>query len=299
MANWGSKLVDTIREKGNSAGEGEMSFFGHLEALRWHLLRSAAAILVITIFAFIYYDNIFDGIIMAPTRVDFWTYRMMCKMGDAFHSLIPALDAKGFCVQSINFPKLINTDLAGQFNLQLNSSIMIGLIIGVPYLVYEIWKFIKPALHDKERKAASGFVFYSSFLFMLGVLFGYYIVTPLSIRFFANYKVSDAIVNMFSTDSFISSETMLILLAGIVFQLPIIVYILSSLGILTPAFMRKTRRHAVVLILVLAAIITPSPDALTMLVVAMPLYLLYEFSIRVSAVVQRRREKRLADEAAS
>jgi len=121
----------------------EMSFFQHLEALRWHLIRSAAAILLVTIFAFIYYDDIFNGIIMAPTRASFWTYQMMCKMGDLFHSIIPALDAKGFCVQSINFPKLINTELAGQFNLQLNSSIMIGLIVGVPYLVYELWKFYK------------------------------------------------------------------------------------------------------------------------------------------------------------
>ncbi len=267
----------------------EMSFFQHLEALRWHLIRSAAFILTITIFAFAFFDDIFHSIIMAPTRTDFWTYRMMCNMGDLFHRLF-SLDPKGFCVQSFKFD-LINTDLAGQFNLQLNSSIMIGLILGVPYLLYEIWKFIRPALHDKERKAASGFVFYSSSLFMLGVLFGYYVITPLSIRFFASYTVSDSIKNMFAVDSFISSETMLTLLAGLVFQLPIIVYILSSLGILTPAFMRKSRRYAVILTLVLAAIITPSPDALTMLVVAMPLYLLYEFSITVSAVVQRRKKR--------
>jgi sec-independent protein translocase protein TatC len=267
----------------------EMSFFQHLEALRWHLIRSAAFILTITIFAFAFFDDIFHSIIMAPTRTDFWTYRMMCNMGDLFHRLF-SLDPKGFCVQSFKFD-LINTDLAGQFNLQLNSSIMIGLILGVPYVLYEIWKFIRPALHDKERKAASGFVFYSSSLFMLGVLFGYYVITPLSIRFFASYTVSDSIKNMFAVDSFISSETMLTLLAGLVFQLPIIVYILSSLGILTPAFMRKSRRYAVILTLVLAAIITPSPDALTMLVVAMPLYLLYEFSITVSAVVQRRKKK--------
>ena len=169
---------------------------------------------------------------------------------------------------------------------------MIGLILGVPYLLYEIWRFIRPALHEKERKAASGFVFYASFLFLLGVLFGYYVVTPLSIRFFASYTVSDAITNMFSTDSFISSETMLTLLAGLIFQLPIVVYILSNLGILTPKFMREKRRYAVIIILVLAAIITPSPDALTMLVVAMPLFVLYEFSIMVAAVVQRRQKKR-------
>jgi sec-independent protein translocase protein TatC len=278
-----------VKEKSQEMGA-EMSFFQHLEALRWHLIRSAAFILLITIFAFAFFDDIFYSIIMAPTRTNFWTYRMMCSMGDVFHRLF-SLDPKGFCVQSIKFD-LINTDLAGQFNLQLNSSIMIGLILGVPYLLYEIWKFIRPALHDKERNAASGFVFYSSSLFMLGVLFGYYVVTPLSIRFFASYTVSDSIKNMFSVDSFISSETMLTLLAGLVFQLPIIVYILSSLGILTPKFMRDKRRYAVIIILVLAAIITPSPDALTMLVVALPLYLLFEFSIIVSAVVERRRKKR-------
>ncbi|MFI5139911.1 MAG: twin-arginine translocase subunit TatC [Sphingobacteriales bacterium] len=284
-----SNFTKTIKEKGEQMGA-EMSFFQHLEALRWHLIRAAAAILLITIFVFAFFDRIFYSIIMAPTRTDFWTYRMMCSMGDVFHSLFPVLDAKGFCVKELKFD-LINTELAGQFNLQLNTSIMIGLILGVPYLLYEIWKFIRPALHDKERKAASGFVFYSSSLFMLGVLFGYYVVTPLSVRFFASYTVSDSIKNIFAVDSFISSETMLTLLAGLVFQLPIIVYILASLGILTPKFMRDKRRYAVIIILILAAIITPSPDALTMLVVAMPLYLLFEFSITVAAVVQRRKKK--------
>ncbi len=169
---------------------------------------------------------------------------------------------------------------------------MIGLTLGIPYLLFELWRFIRPALHDKERSAASGFVFYSSSLFMLGVLFGYYVVTPLSVRFFASYTVSDSITNMFAVDSFISSETMLTLLAGLVFQLPIVVYILSSLTILTPKFIRDKRRYAVIIILVLAAIITPSPDALTMMVVALPLYLLFEFSIKVSAVVAEKRKKR-------
>jgi sec-independent protein translocase protein TatC len=285
-----SNLIDSVREKGKKMGD-EMSFFQHLEALRWHLIRAAAAILVFAIVAFIYFINIFKSIIMAPTRTDFWTYRMMCKMGNALHSMSSYFDANSFCVKSINF-RLINTDLAGQFNLQLNTSIMIGLILGVPYLLYEIWRFIRPALHDKERKAASGFVFYSSSLFLLGVLFGYYVITPLSIRFFAGYTVSESIENIFSIDSFISSETMLTLLAGLVFQLPIVVYILASLDILTPKFMREKRRYATIIILILAAIITPSPDALTMLVVAMPLFLLYEFSITVAAVVQRRKKKK-------
>jgi sec-independent protein translocase protein TatC len=228
---------------------------------------------------------------MAPTRTDFWTYRMMCSMGEMLHSTFAFINQKDFCVKSIQFD-LINTELAGQFNLQLNTSIMIGLTLGIPYLLYEIWKFIRPALHDKERNAASGFVFYSSSLFLLGVLFGYYVVTPLSVRFFAGYTVSSSIKNIFAVDSFISSETLLTLLTGLVFQLPIVVYILSSLGILTPKFMRDKRRYAVIIVLILAAIITPSPDALTMMVVALPLYLLFEFSIRVSAVVEKRRKKR-------
>src|SRR6185437_1103602 len=262
-----SRFTKAVKEKGEQMGA-EMSFFQHLEALRWHIIRSAIAVLIFTIFAFAFYTKIFYSVIMAPTRTDFWTYRMMCNMGDVFHSLFSFIDPKGFCVQSIKF-QLINTDLAGQFNLQFSSSIMIGLILGIPYLLYELWRFIRPALHEKERKAASGFVFYCSFLFLLGVLFGYYVVTPLSIRFFVNYTISDSITNMFSIDSFISSETMLTLVAGIVFQLPIVVYILSSLDILTPKFMREKRRYATIIILVLAAIITPSPDALTMLVVAL------------------------------
>ena len=294
MANWGNKLIDKIKDKGNSI-EGEMSFFQHLEALRWHFLRAAFAVLVFAIVTFIYYDDIFNYIIMAPTKTDFWTYRMMCNAGAALQNMSSFFNAKSFCVQKINVD-LINTELAGQFNLQLNSSIIIGLILGIPYLLFEIWRFIRPALHVKERRAASGFVFYSSLLFFLGVLFGYYIVTPLSIRFLASYTVSDTIKNLFSIDSYISSVTMLTILSGIVFQLPIVVYILASLGILTPKFMRDKRRYATVIILILAAIITPSPDALTMLVVALPLFVLYELSILVAAVVQRRRKKREEEE---
>lgn len=290
MANWGSKIVNSIREKGKNM-QGEMSFFEHLEALRWHIIRTAFFVLVFAIVAFIFFRDLFHGIIMAPTRVDFWTYRMMCHFGTWLHSIASFISADDFCVRSFNF-KLINTEMAGQFTLQLNTSIMIGLILGIPYLLFELWRFIRPALHDKERRAASGFVFYASALFFLGVLFGYYIVTPLSVRFFATYNVSDSITNMFDVDNYISSVTWLTLLAGIVFQLPMVVYILSSLGIMTPKFMRRTRRYATIIILVLAAIITPSPDALTMMVVAAPLFVLYEFSILVSAMVERRKIKR-------
>jgi len=290
MASWGSKLISSIREKGKSM-QSEMSFFEHLEALRWHIIRTALFILVFAIVAFIYFRDIFKGIIMAPTTPGFWTYQVMCHMGNWLHSLISFINPSDFCVTAFNF-RLINTEMAGQFTLQLNTSIMIGLIMGIPYLLFELWRFIRPALHENERKAASGFVFYASFLFFLGVMFGYYIVTPLSVRFFATYNVSDSITNMFDVDNYISSVTWLTLLAGIVFQLPMVAYILSSLTILTAKFMRRTRRYATIFILMLAAIITPSPDALTMLVVAAPLFLLYEFSIVVAAFVERRRAKR-------
>jgi sec-independent protein translocase protein TatC len=286
----GSKLIEAIRNKGDQV-EGEMSFFQHLEALRWHIIRAALAILVFAILTFTFFDFIYRNIIMAPTFQDFWTYRMMCKGGQWLQSVSSYFQAKSFCIDKQLNITMINTELAGQFNLQLNSSIIIGLILGIPYLLFELWRFIRPALHENERKAASGFVFYSSFLFFLGVLFGYYVVTPLSIRFLATYTVSDSIKNLYSIDSYISTVTMLTLLAGIVFQLPIVVYILSSLGILTPKFMREKRRYATIAIFVLAAIITPSPDALSMLIVAMPLFVLYELSIWVSAYVYRRRLK--------
>lgn len=288
---FGRKIVQAIKDKGNKL-DGEMSFFEHLEALRWHLIRAALAIVVIACVAFANYTRIFNGIIMAPAHTDFWAYRMMCGMGDLFQSWFPSLfNAKDFCVQSIKIP-LMNNELAGQFTLQINSSLMIGLVLGIPYLFWELWRFIKPALHEKERKAASGFVFYASLLFILGVMFGYFIITPLSLRFLAGYNVSDTIQNLFSIDSYLSSVATLTLATGIVFQLPILVYIVASLGFLTPKLMRSSRRYAIVIILIIAAVVTPTPDALTMTVVAIPLFVLFELSIVVAGIVEKRRAKK-------
>ena len=291
MANIGRKLIQAIKDKGNKL-EGEMSFFEHLEALRWHLIRAALAVVVFSIVAFTNYNYIFDNIIMAPTHTNFWAYRMMCDMGEIFQRILPSLfNAKDFCVNSINV-HLLNTEMAGQFTLQINSSLMIGLVLGIPYLFWELWRFIKPALHEKERKAASGFVFYASLLFLAGVMFGYFIITPLSIRFLAGYVVSATITNWFDIDSYISSVATLTLATGVVFQLPILVYIVSSLGFLTPKLMRSSRRYAIVIILIIAAVVTPTPDALTMTVVAIPLLFLYELSIFVAVSVERRRQKK-------
>jgi len=291
MANIGSKLIKAIKDKGNTL-EGEMSFFEHLEALRWHLIRAALAVVIFAIAAYAYYDEIFEHVIMAPTHTSFWAYRMMCDMGEVFQGILPSLfDAKDFCVNSIHV-NLINTEMAGQFTLKINSSLMIGLVLGIPYLFWELWRFIKPALHEKERKAATGFVFYASLLFILGVLFGYFIITPLSIRFLAGFIVSTSIQNLFDIDSYISSVSTLTLATGVVFQLPILVYIVSSLGFLTPKLMRSSRRYAIVIILIIAAVVTPTPDALTMTVVAIPLLFLYELSIFVAASVEKRRQKK-------
>jgi sec-independent protein translocase protein TatC len=279
----GNKLLNAIKEKGKDL-ESEMSFFEHLEALRWHLIRAAVAILLFTLLAFYFYDFIFNTVIMGPFDASFWTYRQMCKVGTALHM-------DGWCVPKIN-GIIINNELAGQFNLEINSCIMIGVVLGFPYLLFELWKFIKPALHEKERKAASGFVFYASSLFLLGILFGYFIIAPMSIRFLTGFTVSPIIQNQFKIDSYLSTVSTLTLGTGIVFELPILIYILASLGILNAAFMRRTRRYAIVIILIIAAIITPTPDMITMSVVAAPLLLLYEVGIMVAAGVDKRRKKK-------
>ncbi|MFD0766209.1 twin-arginine translocase subunit TatC [Mucilaginibacter lutimaris] len=280
-----NKLIKAIKEKGQTM-EAEMSFFDHLEALRWHLVRAAIAIVIFTCAAFYFYDFIFDTIIMGPSKPSFWTYRMLCKLGDYLHR-------DGFCINKINV-SLLNTEMAGQFTLMINSALLIGITLGFPYLLWELWRFIRPALHEKERKAASGFVIYASFLFLLGVLFGYYVITPESINFLSGFTVSSQIENKFSVDSYLSSVATLTLATGIVFELPIIVYVLSSLGILNAKFMRETRRYAVVIILIIAAVVTPTPDMMTMTVVSIPLFILYEVGILVAAVVDKRRAAREA-----
>lgn len=282
--NKAKDLIDSIKNKGKSL-EAEMSFFDHLDALRKHLLRGLLVVTILTCFAFYYTDFIWEHIIMAPRNADFWTYRMMCKLVE----LIPAIGNE-FCITKID-AKIINTQMAGQFTLQMNSCITAGLIVGIPYLLFEVWLFIKPALLEKERKSAGGFVFFASMLFLIGLLFGYYLICPLSINFLVNYTVSSDIQNTFTIDSYLSTVLTLTVGSGIIFQLPVVIYILSKLGIMTPQFMRASRRYAAVLILVVAAIVTPTADPYTMLIVAFPLFLLYELSIMISSNIQKKRQK--------
>lgn len=280
--NKGKDLIKSVKERATTL-ESEMSFFDHLEVLRWHLIRSAIAIVIFTVLAFSYYDFIFDKIIMGPKDTNFWTYRMMCRIGEKFNL------GPDFCVKDIPF-NIINTEMGGQFTLQLNSSLLIGIVLGFPYLLFEVWKFVKPALHEKERKSATGFVFWATMLFITGIMFGYYIIAPLSINFLANYEVSKVIDNQITISSYLSTVATLALGTGIIFELPIVIFILSKLGIMTPQFMRSSRRYATVIILIIAAIVTPTPDLLTMLTVSFPLFLLYEISIYISAQVEKERK---------
>jgi len=277
-------LIGAIKEKGKTL-EAEMSFFDHIDVLRKHLLRALGVLVLLTIGAFYYTDFIFNTIIMGPKNPSFWTYRMMCKLYERFPSI-----GSDFCITKID-AKIINTEMSGQFTLQLNSCVMTGIILGIPYILFELWLFIKPALHENEKKSASGFVAFASFLFFLGIVFGYYIICPLSVNFLVNFTVSPEIQNTFTIDSYLSSIMTLTLGSGIIFQLPVIIYILSKLGIMTPAFMRSSRRYSAVIILIIAAVITPTADPFTMLVVALPLFLLYELSIFISASIERKRNK--------
>lgn len=279
-------LWGAIKEKGKTL-EAEMSFFDHIDVLRKHLLRALAVTFVLTCFAFYFTDFIFNEVIMGPKNPDFWTYRMMCRLVEAFPSI-----GSDFCITKID-AKIINTEMAGQFTLQLNSCVLVGVVLGIPYLLFEIWLFIKPALHDNERKSASGFVAFASVLFFLGILFGYYIVCPLSINFLVNFTVSPEIENTFTISSYLSSVMTLTLGSGVIFQLPVIIFILSKLGVMTPAFMRSSRRYATVLILIVAAVVTPTADPYTMMIVALPLFLLYELSILISANIERKKNKEL------
>lgn len=263
----------------------EMSFLDHLEELRWHIIRSVASILVFTIIAWIFQKEIFGDIIMGPSKSTFWTNRMLCKLADA-------TGVEGLCFKQADFI-LQSREVSGQFMMALTQSIMVGLLFAFPYFFWEIWRFVKPGLKMKEAKAASGAVFWVSLLFFMGVGFGYYVVSPMAINFLASFKLDESIQNQFDINDYISLLSTMTLACGVTFQLPMIAFVLSQVGVLTPAFMREYRRHAIVVILILAAIITPSPDMISQLLVTLPLLGLYEVSILVSARVNKRRDLEL------
>jgi sec-independent protein translocase protein TatC len=256
--------------------EQEMSFLDHLEALRWHIIRAVIAILIFTIVAFIYIEKVFN-ILLGPGRTDFWTYRMLCK----YFSLCP--HDMGFSLQ--------NTDMAGQFTQSISMAVYVGLTFAFPYAFWELWRFFRPALSSKEKGYARGIVFFSSILFLCGLLLGFYIITPITVQFLGNYKISPQVENRINLESFLDTVTTMTFSTALTFELPIVVYFLAIAGFLTPKTMRKYRRHAILVSLVASAVITPSTDMTSMLVLAIPFVFLYEFSILVAAFVVKRKAK--------
>ncbi len=263
-----------------------MSFLDHLEALRWHLLRAVTAVLIFTVVAFIAKDFVFGVLILGPSKVDFLTYRVLCDVGNYFG--IPAL-----CINDLPFT-IQSRQMTGQFSMHMTSSMVVGLIAAFPYLFYEVWRFISPGLYAKERNAARGAVFFVSFLFLSGALFGYYVLTPMSINFLANYQLDPSIANEFDITSYVSTLSMLVLASAIMFQLPVVVYFLSMSGLVTSKMLKSYRRHSIVVILIVSAIITP-PDVVSQLLIAMPILVLYEVGILIAKRLEKKRALRDAE----
>lgn len=256
----------------------EMSFLDHLEELRWLLVRSTIFILGGGIVAFIFNDFIFNKIIFAPKDPNFITYRFFCKLAQRFNF------DDSFCSKELPF-EIQNRTMDGQFSVIIWTCITAGFIISVPFILWEIWKFISPALYQNEKKYAKLFIIISSLLFFLGVAFGFYLITPLSINFLSNIQVSEFVKNQIDINSYIGLVKTTSVACGLVFELPIIIYFLSAMGLVTPQFLREYRKYAIVLILIIAAVITP-PDVVSQIIVSIPLLILYEVSIYISKFVQ-------------
>jgi len=263
-------------------GEKEMSFLEHLEELRWHIIRSILAIVIFMIIAFIFKNFLFGTIILGPKNPDFITNRLLCQIGEYFNA--PAL-----CINTKQL-NLISIKMSGQITTHITAAIVAGLILAFPVILWEFWQFFKPALKSNEARYARGAVFAASGLFFIGVLFGYFMLAPLSIHFLSSYEIDPQVVNQINVRSYIGTLTSICLATGLVFELPIIAFFLTKIGVITPTFMRKYRKHAIVVIFIISAIITP-PDVFSQTLVAIPLLILYEVSILISARVMKQKEK--------
>lgn len=263
--------------------EKEMSFLDHLEELRWHIIRSTIAIIVAATVAFLGKSFLFDELIFGPTKTDFFTYDFLCRA-----SSIIGYDS--FCNTVFDFEVQSRT-MAGQFSAHIWTSITFGFVIAFPYVLYEFWKFVSPGLYSKERKNSKGFIFFSSLLFFIGVLFGYYVICPLSINFLGTYSVADQVHNDFDLNSYIGLVRASVLASGFIFELPIIIYYLTKIGLVTPQFLKNNRKYALVIVLIVAAIITP-PDVASQIIVAIPVIILYQVSILISKIVIKKQKRK-------
>lgn len=270
--------------KANTKSPDEMSFLDHLEELRWHLIRSVLAVVIIGCVAFVFSGFVFDVIIFGPKSMDFPTYRLFCTIATSlgFES--------AFCADELPFTIQSRT-MGGQFSADIWTAIWCGFVVGFPYVLWELWKFISPGLHPNERKHSKGFILIASLLFFTGVLFGYYVVAPLSINFLGTYQVSEQVLNEFDIGSYIGAVRTSVIACGVLFELPIIIYFLTKVGIVTPEILKKYRKIALVIVLILSAVITP-PDVTSQIIVALPVLVLYQVSIFISKVVIKREAKR-------
>ncbi|AOW16551.1 twin arginine-targeting protein translocase TatC [Polaribacter vadi] len=262
----------------------EMSFLGHLEELRWHLVRSAGAVFIFAVVFFIFAEEVYNHFLLAHLKPDFITYQIFCEFFNLF-----GMDSD-FCVVNFNEKKLQSIKVTSQLMNSIWSSFILGIVVAFPYLLWELWRFIAPGLTEKEVSKSRGFIFIASLLFFIGVLFSFYVIAPISINFLYNYQITDAIENSFTLESHISLVTNMLLGVSVLFELPVLIYFLTKIGLITPEFLKKYRKHSLVVVLVLAAVITP-PDVASQIVVAIPILILYEISIKVSQRVIKNQEK--------
>ena len=279
-----SEQQSTKKKTTKKQKQEEMSFLEHLEELRWHIIRAFLAIVLFAILAFVNKDFIFDTVIFNPKTPDFWTNQMFAKLAGL-------TGVEGLRINSTEL-QLISIKMADNFMTHIMTSIVAGLIVSSPYVFFEVWRFISPALYENERRHSGGAVVYMSLLFITGVLFGYFLIVPLSIHFLGSYSISSEVVNQINMRSYIGTVTSISLASGVIFELPIFVYFLSKIGILTPDLMKKYRRHAYVALLLLSAIITP-PDVFSQIMVCFPLVFLYEVGIIISKRVNKKAEEDL------
>jgi len=263
----------------------EMSFLDHLEELRWRIIKAIGAVMIGAGAVFFMKDWLFDGIIFGPMRAEFITYRAFCSM--SYHLGI----GEQLCFQDLQLT-LQSINMVTQITMHIVASLIVGFIVAFPYIFFQIWQFIAPGLKKEERRQAQGMTVWVSILFFLGVLFGYFMIVPLSVQFLGNYQVSELVKNNIDISSYVSTVTTLTLATGILFQLPVVVMILARLGLITAAILKKYRRHALVSILVLAAIITP-PDIASQVLVTLPIMVLYEFSILIARRIEKKRNAKM------
>ncbi|MCB0508212.1 MAG: twin-arginine translocase subunit TatC [Chitinophagales bacterium] len=269
-----AKITDNNEQK-------EMGFFDHIESLRWHIMRAAIAVVVCAFIAFLQKKFLFDYLIFGPSRPDFPTNRLFCWL-EAHYSFI-----SGLCIQDAHYT-FINTDIMGQFMLHIQMAMYVGGIIAFPYVLWELWRFVKPALHEREIRNTQGIVFITTLLFTIGCLFGYFIIAPFSLNFLIQYQATAIVQNMIDINSYIGLLITMTIPVGILFELPMLVYLLAKLGILSPQTMKSGRKIAYVGILIIVAIITPQGDLTSLLLISTPIFVLYELSIGICVKVYKR-----------